>query len=204
MFFVPAARNAIKSSSIEQLEVSPLHNQALVTYKSGNQYLYSNIDEDAMFDILFHNVESFGKWVNKFCKADGVAVFPIAAWLLSLIKQHIYDTRIMPETLTRYQEFIANHLGIDSVYRTDLFRNELEGYGVDDIETFEDSYYGCYPDVQTFVEDFVNECYSDAIDSLPIWLASAIDYEMIWYQSLRHDFFEVEFDGEVYIFNRHF
>ena len=204
MFFVPAARNAIKSSSIQELEVSPLHNQALVTYKSGNQYLYSNIDEDAMFDILFHNVESFGKWVNKFCKADGVAVFPIAAWLLSLIKQHIYNTRIMPETLSRYQEFIANHLGIDSVYRTDLFRNELEGYGVDDIETFEDAYYGCYPDVQTFVEDFVNECYSDAIDSLPIWLASAIDYEMIWYQSLRHDFFEIEFDGEVYIFNRNF
>ena len=79
MFFVPAARNAIKSSSIQELEVSPLHNQALVTYKNGNQYLYSNIDEDAMFDILFHNVESFGKWVNKFCKADGVAVFPIAA-----------------------------------------------------------------------------------------------------------------------------
>ena len=79
MFFVPAARNAIKSSSIKELEVSPLHNQALVTYKSGNQYLYSNIDEDAMFDILFHNVESFGKWVNKFCKADGVSVFPIAA-----------------------------------------------------------------------------------------------------------------------------
>ena len=204
MFFVPAARNAIKSSSIKELEVSPLHNQALVTYKSGNQYLYSNIDEDAMFDILFHNVESFGKWVNKFCKADGVAVFPIAAWLLSLIKQHIYNTRIMPETLTRYQEYIASILNIDSVYRTDLFRNELEGYGVDDIETFEDSYYGCYPDVQTFVEDFVNECYSDTIDSLPIWLQTAIDYELIWYQSLRHDFFEVSFDGEVYIFNRNF
>ena len=79
MFFVPAARNAIKSTMIDQLEVSPLHNQALVTYKNGNQYLYSNIDEDAMFDILFHNVESFGKWVNKFCKAEGVTCFPIAA-----------------------------------------------------------------------------------------------------------------------------
>ena len=204
MFFVPAARNAIKSTSIEQLEVSPLHNQALVTYKNGNQYLYSNIDEDAMFDILFHNVQSFGKWVNKFCKAEGVAVFPIAAWLLSLIKQHIYDTFIMPETLTRYQEFIANQLGIDSVYRTDLFRNELEGYGVDSIENFEDAYYGCYPDVQTFTEDFITECYSDSINNLPTWLQTAIDYEMIWYQSLRYDFFEVEFDGEVYIFNRHF
>ena len=79
MFFVPAARNAIKSTSIDQLEVSPLHNQALVTYKNGNQYLYSNIDEDAMFDVIFHNVKSFGKWVNDNCKAAGVACFPIAA-----------------------------------------------------------------------------------------------------------------------------
>ena len=110
----------------------------------------------------------------------------------------------MPETLTRYQEFIANHLGIDSVYRTDLFRNELEGYGVDDIETFEDSYYGCYPDVQTFAEDLVNDCYSETLNNLPTWLEDAIDYELVWYQSLRHDFFEVEFDGEVYIFNRNF
>ena len=110
----------------------------------------------------------------------------------------------MPETLTRYQEFIANQLGIDSVYRTDLFRNELEGYGVDSIENFEDAYYGCYPDVQTFTEDFITECYSDSINNLPTWLQTAIDYEMIWYQSLRYDFFEVEFDGEVYIFNRNF
>ena len=109
----------------------------------------------------------------------------------------------MPETLTRYQEFLADHLGIDSVTRTDLFRHELEGYGIDSIPEFQDSYYGCYPDVQTFVEDFVNECYSQTINELPHWLQSAIDYEMIWYQSLRHDFFEVEFDGEVYIFNRH-
>jgi len=79
MFFLPAARNAIKSSSIEQLEVSPCTNQALVTFKGGNQYLYSNIDEDAMFDVLFHNVKSFGKWVNENCKTDDVACFPIAA-----------------------------------------------------------------------------------------------------------------------------
>ena len=110
----------------------------------------------------------------------------------------------MPETLTRYQEFLADHLGIDSVTRTDLFRNELEGYGVDSIENFEDAYYGCYPDVQTFAEDLVNDCYSETLNNLPTWLEDAIDYELIWYQSLRHDFFEVSFDGEVYIFNRNF
>ncbi len=92
MFFIPAARNTIKSSSIEQLEISPATNQALVTYKGGNQYLYSNIEEDALFDVIFYNVKSFGKWVNDNCKkADGVTCFPIAAWFLSLIKQHIYN-----------------------------------------------------------------------------------------------------------------
>lgn len=109
----------------------------------------------------------------------------------------------MPETLTEYQQFLADKLGIDSVTRTDLFRHELEGYGVECVNDFEDAYYGCYPDVQTFVEDFVNECYSDVVNNLPTWLQYAIDYELVWHQSLRHDFFEVEFDGEVYIFNRH-
>ena len=80
MFFIPAARNAIQSTSIEQLEISPNTNQALGTFKGGNQYLYSNIDEDAMFDVIFHNVKSFGKWVNEFCKnGKDVSVFPIAA-----------------------------------------------------------------------------------------------------------------------------
>jgi antirestriction protein len=110
----------------------------------------------------------------------------------------------MAETLTRLQELVASILEIDSVSRTDLFINEIEDYGIDSVDTFRDAYYGCYPNVQTFAEDFINECYSDSIKDLPIWLQTAIDYEMIWYQTLRHDFFEVEFDGEVYIFNRCF
>ena len=110
----------------------------------------------------------------------------------------------MPETLTRFQEHVASILEIDSVTRTDLFINEIEGYGIDSVDTFEDAYYGCYPNVQTFVEDFVNDVYSHVINELPDWLQYAIDYEMIWHQSFRHDFFEVEFDGEVYIFNRNF
>ena len=79
MFFIPAARNTIKSSSIKQLEISPATNQALVTYNNGNQYLYTDVSEDGIFDVMFNNVESFGKWVNKYCKCDDVACFPIAA-----------------------------------------------------------------------------------------------------------------------------
>ena len=110
----------------------------------------------------------------------------------------------MPETLTRFQEHVASILEIDSVSRTDLFIDEIEGYGIHSMDTWDDAYYGCYPNVQTFAEDFVNDVYSHVINELPIWLQTAIDYEMIWYQTLRHDFFEVEFDGEVYIFNRNF
>ena len=110
----------------------------------------------------------------------------------------------MPETLTRYQEFLASQLDCDSVSRVDTFRHELEDYGIETIENFEDAYYGCYPDVQTFVEDLVNDVYSHLINELPIWLQTAIDYEMIWYQSLRHDFVDIVFDGETYIFNRSF
>ena len=109
----------------------------------------------------------------------------------------------MSETLTRFQEHVASILEIDSVTRTDLFISEIAGYGVESMQDFEDAYYGCYPNVQTFVEDFVNDVYSDVINELPDWLQYAIDYELIWHQSFRHDFFEVEFDGEVYIFNRH-
>ena len=109
----------------------------------------------------------------------------------------------MPETLTEYQQFLADKLDIDSVTRTDLFRHELEGYGVKSVNDFEDAYFGCYPNVQTFVEDFVNDVYYNVIADMPTWLQTAIDYEMIWYQNLQHDFLEVSFDGEVYIFNRH-
>ena len=35
-----------------------------------------------MFDVIFHNVKSFGKWVNEHCKADGVAVLPDCCLIL--------------------------------------------------------------------------------------------------------------------------
>ena len=203
MFFLPAARNAIKSTSIEQLEVSPCTNQALVTYKNGNQYLYSNIDEDAMFDVLFHNVKSFGKWVNQYCKADGVAVFPIAAWLLSLIKQHIHTTMIAP-TLSRFEEAVSTIIESDSVADIEQFMEELTSYGVIEISQLEEAYAGCYRNEATFCEDLMSNIYSSEMDALPVWVQYAIDWELVWHQSLRHDYFTVYFDSEYYFFNSNF
>jgi len=79
MFFAPSTRNAIKSSMIKNLEVNPSTNQVLVTYNNDKQYVYCNVDESAIFDVLFGYVESFGKWVNKNCKQEDVSCFAIAA-----------------------------------------------------------------------------------------------------------------------------
>ena len=79
MFFTPSSRNAVKSSAIKNIEVSQATNQAVVTYNNGNQYLYSGICEDAMFDVIFGNVKSFGKWVNQACINDyEVSTFALA------------------------------------------------------------------------------------------------------------------------------
>ena len=52
MFFVPAAVTLSSPLLSSNLRFSSAQSSS-VTYKGGNQYLYSNIDEDAMFDILF-------------------------------------------------------------------------------------------------------------------------------------------------------
>jgi len=70
MFFTPSARNSIKSSAIKNLEVNQATNQALVTFNNNRQYLYSNVSEDGIFDLIAGNVKSFGKWVNDYCLKD--------------------------------------------------------------------------------------------------------------------------------------
>ena len=79
MFFTPSSRNAVKSSAIKDIEVNQSTNQAVVTYNSGKQYLYSGICEDAMFDVIFGQIQSFGKWVNQACLKDAeVSTFKLA------------------------------------------------------------------------------------------------------------------------------
>ncbi len=79
MFFTPSTRNAIKSSAIQNLEVNPKNTQVLVTFNNGKQYLYSNVDTDALFEVVFGGIESFGKWVNAYCLNDtDVSSFTLA------------------------------------------------------------------------------------------------------------------------------
>jgi hypothetical protein len=79
MFFTPSTRNPIKSSALDNIEVNQATNQAIVTFDDNKKYLYSGICEDAMFDIIFGQVKSFGKWVNASCIKDSdVSAFKLA------------------------------------------------------------------------------------------------------------------------------
>ena len=77
MWFSISNRNPIESSMIKDVEINPADNQAFVTYNNGPRYLYTGIDNDDMFDIMFGEIKSFGKWVNKACKGEGVSSFQL-------------------------------------------------------------------------------------------------------------------------------
>lgn len=68
----------------------------------------------------------------------------------------------------------------------DAFNGEFEGVG-SHITT-------------KFTEDWCDDVYPT--DDLPNIYRFAIDFEMVWYQSLRYDFHDMEFKGNTYFFNR--
>ena len=70
----------------------------------------------------------------------------------------------------------------------DAFSGEWEGVG-DHITT-------------NFTEELIDDCYSHEIESMPSFLQAAIDYELVWYQTLRYDYYDLEFKGNTYFFNR--
>jgi len=107
-------------------------------------------------------------------------------------------------TLSRFEDAISKIIESESVTDIEQFMEELTSYGITDIEQLEDAYAGCYRDEATFCEDLMSDCYSSEIDALPTWLQTAIDWELVWYQSLRYDYFSVYFDSEYYFFNQNF
>ena len=99
---------------------------------------------------------------------------------------------------------------VSEVFETTMESNvddilkDLEGYGIETEESLDDAYSGCYPSYAAFCEDLINDCWSETIKELPSWLQTAIDWELVWYQSLRYDYFVIYHEGEYYFFNRNF
>ena len=73
----------VKSTSIESLSINPMTSQAVVRYIGNEQpYLYNNVDFGAIYDIMYKQVESLGKWVNTNLKqSDRVECY--AVWCVN-------------------------------------------------------------------------------------------------------------------------
>ena len=67
-----------QSSNIDELRVSPGNSQAIVKFKGSEQsYLYNGVDFSALYNLLYREVESLGKWVNENLKIDSVQCIAI-------------------------------------------------------------------------------------------------------------------------------
>jgi len=89
----------------------------------------------------------------------------------------------------------------------DKFIEELSDYGITTAEQFEDAFEGEYEGYgehiyAKFAEEF---CESAGLDSgIPDLFINAIDYEMVYYQSLQYDFMDFDFNENRYFFRNHF
>lgn len=76
-----------QSSAVDTLAVSPANNQALVEYKNGSRYLYNNVSEDSILDVIYGEIKSVGKFVNAYCKGNN---FLSVDWLIPFILYSLY------------------------------------------------------------------------------------------------------------------
>tara|TARA_Y100000813_G_C24148406_1_gene345867 strand:+ start:381 stop:758 length:378 start_codon:yes stop_codon:yes gene_type:complete len=85
------------------------------------------------------------------------------------------------------------------------FMDSLSEYGITTAEQFEDAYFSqfSYAHDESHYGEFVEHLVTDVeCKELPEYLV--IDWQASWYQNYRYDFFDIEFDGEVYFFHNHF
>ena len=79
------------------------------------------------------------------------------------------------------------------------FFNELVDYGIETLEQFEDSYQGQRDSGAEFAELLCEDCGYLEESNLPMFIQSHIDWETVWSNELRFDYFEV--DGHFFCSN---
>tara|TARA_Y100000748_G_scaffold13219_1_gene10744 strand:- start:77 stop:574 length:498 start_codon:yes stop_codon:yes gene_type:complete len=84
----------------------------------------------------------------------------------------------------------------------DDFIEELLGYGITTASEFEDAFEGEWEGYGERIYALFSE---DLIDSIgytiqPEFIQNCVDWELVWYSSLRYDYQTVEFKGNTYFF----
>ena len=104
------------------------------------------------------------------------------------------------------QEFIdeisdRTHYIIDEEDYDD-FIEELQSYGITNASEFEDAFEGEW---EGYGERIYAQFSENLIDSIgytiePEFISNCVDWELVWYSSLRYDYNVVEFKGNTYFF----
>lgn len=82
--------------------------------------------------------------------------------------------------LEYYEEYVQN--GEDYSYdAVDAFVDE---FGIECIAHFTDAYYGQYDSEEQFAQQFVDDCYPNSLQDMPV----VIDWSATWNCNLRYDF----------------
>jgi hypothetical protein len=84
----------------------------------------------------------------------------------------------------------------------DEFIEELANYGINDASSFEDAF---EREVEGYGERVFAEFSEELVESCgyaiqPEFVANCIDWEQVWYSSLRYDYQTFEFKGNTYFF----
>jgi len=112
--------------------------------------------------------------------------------------------------LTKEQQVLFDYVQDIIEYVDDELIEELDSYGIETVEQFEDAFAGQYdgygstsPEAQ-FTEELVSDCgYLEG--DLPSFISNHIDYQSIWDCELIHDYFTIEHrDTSSLFFSRHF
>ena len=84
----------------------------------------------------------------------------------------------------------------------DNFIEELANYGINSVEQFEEAF---EREVEGYGERVTSEFAEELIDACgytiePEFIANCIDWQLVWYGSLRFDYQVIEFKGNSYFF----
>lgn len=105
----------------------------------------------------------------------------------------------MPE-LNEIDELIPALLWLDNQHPlpepTETTADEIIELIDDNREAVNIGFYGTFHSTTEFAEEFYRENYE-----IPEHLEPYIDYSQIWYSLLRHDFWDEDYHGDIYIFH---
>ena len=76
--------------------------------------------------------------------------------------------------------------------QSDDFYQELMDYGIESLSQFEDAYQGQHLDGASFAESLCEDCGYLEESNLPAFIQSHIDWETVWSNELRFDYFEID------------